>query len=368
MGGAGEVAAGNGSRGLGAMSDRNSVETARKYARESLELMSRQKIPPNPMNFTIWYGYAAVSNPALKNELDRLLRGGAEFTPALNDELFSRHFGLDEDDDIFETTERIQGAVSEVLDYIESAGRDTSGYGEQVARLSGGLDEAAAAEGLKSVVQSILRETENIVAKTRTVASRLSASSSEIAELRRHLEVATREARTDPLTGIGNRKFLTLRLREEFDKANRSGEELCLLLLDVDHFKKFNDTYGHDVGDHVLKVVARTIKNDIKGRDICARYGGEEFCIALPETELKNAVKVAEKIRTKLGKKILAAKGTGKNYGSVTVSIGISVYRENEPPAELFRRADAALYRAKDSGRNRVVTEWMGNEVLGLTA
>ena len=330
--------------------------------------MTQHKIPPNPMNFTIWYGYAAESNPALKNELDRLLRGGAEFTPALNDELFSRHCGLDEDDDISETTERIQGAVSEVLSYIEAAGKDTSGYGEQVARLSGGLDEAAAAEGLKSVVQGILRETDKIVAKTRTVASRLSESSSEIAELRQHLETATREARTDSLTGIGNRNFLTVRLREEIDKAKQSGAELCLLLLDIDHFKKFNDSYGHDVGDHVLKVVARTIKNDIKGRDICPRYGGEEFCIALPETELKNAMMVAENIRKKLGRKILSTNDTGKNYGSVTVSIGISVYRKNESPAELFRRADAAIYRAKDNGRNRVVTEWMGNEVLGLTA
>lgn len=368
VGGAGEAATGNGSRGLGAMSDRNRVEAARNCARKSLELMTQHEVPPNPMNFTIWYGYAAESNPALKSELDRLLRGGAEFTPALNDELFSRHFGLDEDDDISETTERIQGAVSEVLSYIDTAGRDTSGYGEKVAKLSGGLDEAAAAEDLKSVVQSILRETEKIVAKTRTVSSRLNETSSEIAELRQNLETATREARTDPLTGIGNRKFLNTRLREEIDKAKRSGKELCLLLLDVDHFKKFNDTYGHNVGDHVLKVVARTLKNDIKGRDICARYGGEEFCIALPETELKDAMTVAEKIRIRLGNKILAAKNTGENYGSVTVSIGISVYRKNESPAELFRRADAALYRAKDSGRNKVVTEWMGNEVLGLTA
>ena len=157
-------------------------------------------------------------------------------------------------------------------------------------------------------------------------------------------------------------------MREEIDKAKQSGAELCLLLLDIDHFKKFNDSYGHDVGDHVLKVVARTIKNDIKGRDICARYGGEEFCIALPETELKNAMMVAENIRKKLGRKILSTNDTGKNYGSVTVSIGISVYRKNESPAELFRRAHAALYRAKDNGLNRVVTEWMGNEVLGLTA
>ena len=121
------------------MSDRNSVKAARQYARKSLELMTQHKVPPNPMNFAIWYGYAAESNRALKTELDRLLRGGAEFNPALNDELFSKHFGLDEDDDISETTERIEGAVSEVLSYIESAGRDTSGYGEQVAKLSGVL-------------------------------------------------------------------------------------------------------------------------------------------------------------------------------------------------------------------------------------
>ena len=127
MDGGGEVATGNGSRGLGTMRDRNSIEAARKYARHSLDLMTQHKIPPNPMNFTIWYGYAAESNPALKNELDRLLRGGAEFTPALNDELFSRHSGLDEDDDISETTERIQGAVSEVL--IPPSGMPDSRWG-----------------------------------------------------------------------------------------------------------------------------------------------------------------------------------------------------------------------------------------------
>lgn len=350
------------------MNDWNSVEVAQECARNALDLMARHEVPPNPMNFTIWFGYTAGSNAALKAELDELLGDGTKFTAARNDDIFSRHFGFDEDDDeITETSAKIEGAVSEVLNYIEAAGRDTSGYGERVAKLTGGLDEATAAEGLKSVVQSILRETEKIVTKTRTVGSRLSESSSEIAELRQNLETANREARTDPLTGLGNRKFLNNRLRDEIENAKGSGKELCLLLLDVDHFKKFNDNFGHDIGDHVLKVVARTLKNNTKGRDISARYGGEEFCIALPETELKHAMALAEKIRIKLAEKDLANKTTGKSYGSVTISIGISVYRKNESPAELFRRADAALYRAKESGRNKVVTEWMGNEVLGLT-
>lgn len=349
------------------MSDWNSIEAAQEYARKSLALMMRHKIPPNPMNFTIWYGYTAQSNPALKTELERLLVDKTEFTPSLNDDIFSRHFGLDGDgDEISETTARIHGAVSEILTYIETVGQDTSGYGEKVAKLSGNLNQVPTAEALKSVVQSILHETEKIVTKTRTVGSRLSDSSQEIAELRRSLDIATREARTDPLTGIGNRKHLNVRLRDEIGKAKESGKELCLLLLDVDHFKKFNDSYGHDIGDHVLKVVARTIKNGIKGRDICARYGGEEFCVALPETELRNAMMVAEKLRMKLAESNLSDRGTGRSYGSVTVSIGVSVYRKNESPAELFRRADAALYRAKESGRNKVVTEWMGGGVLGL--
>lgn len=330
--------------------------------------MTQHRIPPNSMNFTIWYNYVTDSNPALRTQLDRLLKDEAEFTSALNEEIFSNHFGIDGvDNQILETSARIEGAVSEVLKYLEGAGKDTSDYSDKVAKLSGGFDENITAEGLKSIVRNIMHETEQIVTKTRTIGSRLSDTSREINELRQNLETVSREAMTDALTDLGNRKFLDTRLREEMAKAEESDNKLCFLLLDIDHFKKFNDTYGHDVGDQVLKVVARTLKENIKGRDISARYGGEEFCIVLPETELKNAMIVAESIRLKVGKKALTNKSTGQGYGYVTISTGVAVYRKGETQLELFQRADAALYRAKESGRNKVVTEWMGAQTLGLT-
>ncbi len=140
-------------------------------------------------------------------------------------------------------------------------------------------------------------------------------------------------------------------------EALQERDDLCLLLMDIDHFKKFNDTFGHQVGDEVLKVVARTLKEGVKGRDTPARYGGEEFAVILPQTSLKNAVVVAEQIRTTLASRKLQNRKTGADYGFVTLSIGVSKYRFGESLEALIQRADEALYLGKNRGRNRVVEE-----------
>ena len=132
---------------------------------------------------------------------------------------------------------------------------------------------------------------------------------------------------------------------------------ICLLLADIDHFKTFNDTYGHTVGDQVLKLVARMLSQEIKGRDLAARYGGEEFTIILPDTALDGAVKLAQQLCAVLAHKELKNRESGKHFGQVTLSIGAALYRPGESPAQLINRADEALYRAKGKGRNRVISE-----------
>ena len=129
------------------------------------------------------------------------------------------------------------------------------------------------------------------------------------------------------------------------------------MLADIDHFKAFNDNYGHRIGDSVLKVVARNLKDAVKGADLPARYGGEEFAIIFPETELENAVIVANQIREKLAKKELKNSKNGASYGCVTLSIGVARYRSGEPLSDLIQRADEGLYQGKETGRNRVVSE-----------
>jgi diguanylate cyclase len=137
-------------------------------------------------------------------------------------------------------------------------------------------------------------------------------------------------------------------------------------MIDIDHFKKFNDTYGHLIGDEVLRVVARLLRENVKGRDTPARYGGEEFAVILPQTSLNHAAKLAEQIRNTLASRKVHDKRTDASYGTLTVSIGAAKFQPGEPLDPLVQRADQALYRAKNQGRNRVVTEDELDSVVDL--
>jgi diguanylate cyclase (GGDEF)-like protein len=167
--------------------------------------------------------------------------------------------------------------------------------------------------------------------------------------LRRQNEELERLSLTDGLTGLSNRRFLMQRLNEEALRYRRTRHDLAVLMLDVDHFKKYNDTYGHPAGDEVLKKVARILQVTAREVDCVARYGGEEFCVMLPETPVAGAMKLAERIRQRM----IAEQNPGEN---VTLSIGVASLPANgDTPDEVIEAADEALYRAKREGRDRVV-------------
>jgi diguanylate cyclase len=140
-------------------------------------------------------------------------------------------------------------------------------------------------------------------------------------------------------------------------EVGEDGGPLCILIGDVDHFKKFNDTWGHATGDQVLRLVAQCFKANTKGRDTAARYGGEEFVVALPQTTLANAITVAEHIRAAVESKKIVKRSTGETLGSISLSIGVAQFKLGEQISETLSRADACLYAAKRSGRNRVIGE-----------
>ena len=173
-----------------------------------------------------------------------------------------------------------------------------------------------------------------------------------IRRLREEVESYESMAFTDPLTGLYNRRMFLELARKKFNEAKRYHEPFSVVMLDIDHFKKINDTYGHDVGDIALKFLADILKKNIRGSDIVARWGGEEFIILLPKTNLENAFRVAEKIR-KLVEMSEIKLPTGQRL-KFTVSLGISTYHGHEDLEELIKEADIALYAAKRKGRNRV--------------
>ena len=333
-------------------------EQAKELAASALQNTESRHIPATPMNFTIWYHYHAGSYPDLVRDLNLHIRNDAAFTEALNDEIYDKYFGLDrENEEVRETSGRIEAAATTILERLGDAGRDTADYGKKLAEFSGDVADWADGGDVRSLVQGILEETHQITEKNQVLESRLGASAKEISQLRQHLEEVRQEALTDALTRVANRRYFDTRLREEVAEHKESGATLSLLMLDIDHFKAFNDSFGHWIGDEVLKVVGRLLKNGVKGRDVPARYGGEEFAVILPRTRREDAVKVAEQLRHGLGSRPLKNRKTGQTYGTITVSVGVAQYNPGETIGRFIQRADKALYRAKRDGRNRVVAE-----------
>jgi diguanylate cyclase len=187
--------------------------------------------------------------------------------------------------------------------------------------------------------------------------SRLAASRQEIEQLQQNLQAVRTESLTDPLTTLSNRKYFDTALGNAIADSKNRNEPLSLLISDIDHFKNFNDKYGHLTGDQVLRLVAIAVKQNVKGQDIAARYGGEEFVIALPNTALRAALTVAEHIRRAVMTKELVKRSSGEHLGRVTVSIGAAMLRPHDTAQTLIERADTCLYAAKRGGRNRVITE-----------
>ena len=202
-----------------------------------------------------------------------------------------------------------------------------------------------------------MKSTREMRDTNKALEDRLSLSKSEISNLQQSLEAIRAESLTDPLTGLGNRKYFDRSIETAVQNALANGEPLSLLMFDIDHFKSFNDFYGHLTGDQVLRLVGMSLKQTIKGQDITARYGGEEFAVVLPNTALRQALTVADHIRRAVMAKELKKKSTGEILGRVTISVGVSMLKPGDDTDSLIERADACLYAAKRNGRNRVICE-----------
>ncbi len=177
---------------------------------------------------------------------------------------------------------------------------------------------------------------------------------SQTEKLKSSVEKYRIESFTDYLTGLYNRKYMSLRLEEEQERLKRFHSPFVLLMLDIDNFKQINDTYGHIVGDYVLKYIANIIRENIREIDVGFRFGGEEFLILLPETDLKSSCNVAERLRSKIMHTVFKFKD---KKIKITVSQGLAEYHEGEHYTDTIERADKLLLKAKQMGKNRVVCE-----------
>ncbi len=317
-------------------------------------------ILPSPRNYDLWFTYRADMNPALTDRVRLVLDEGQPLTPAVLDTLYDECVSSTEMnvDAIGTHSDAIQEAAQTLIDQVASNQAAVATYGDTLSDWAQHLGDQPTLTGLVDAIASITAETTRASERNRLLEQQLSASAGRIAKLRQSLAAVRQEATTDALTGLANRRAFDVRIKRSMAQVrSEPGTPLSLLLIDVDHFKKFNDTHGHRVGDLVLRLVARLMADNVKGRDTVARYGGEEFAILLAGADMRAACVVARQLGETLSSKRLVTKGSVHPVGHVTVSIGVAQARPGEQAAALVERADAALYEAKRTGRNRVCTE-----------
>jgi len=334
------------------------TERAVTFANNALAWLAQKSIPPTPENFELIYSYYSGDQGDLRRAVDALIGNGCRFDAGVMGILHQRYFrSANVDHAVAEVGEKITAELDSVLQMLETAGRDHSAYGKTLSKASGELGHSNLPESARTLIEQVINATRAMETRSKALELQLQTSSREVGELRERLESVRRESLTDELTGIRNRKAFEIELQESIERCIETGEPLSLMLCDIDHFKNFNDTWGHQTGDQVLRLVANCVSENVKGRDTAARFGGEEFVVILPQTSLADAMSLAEQIRMKVESKKLVKKSTGDILGAITISIGVAQYNPSENAAEFVRRADACMYAAKHGGRNRVASK-----------
>jgi diguanylate cyclase len=326
-------------------------EQSAELLRMVLPLMSKHAAALHPLSYAVWYEYCAGTNPKLKTAVDQRLQSGVPLTDDDIARLFDEHVAMRDIDSSVRMRLELSHIIEGMNDATARTGSDVSKFGETLDAARQSLEVRPEPSAVSGVVDSLLGDTRRVKISTDGLQQYLQQSAHEVVRLREELEVAQGQAHTDPLTGLLNRRGFDHELRKILAK----GLERCsVVAIDIDHFKKINDTYGHLLGDRVIATVAQVIKDCLDGRGQAARIGGEEFALVLTSTSAAGALELAERIRGTVEKGRIRRADRDEVIGGVTISIGIATRIEKEEIEQLQERADKALYRSKQDGRNRI--------------
>jgi diguanylate cyclase len=333
-----------------------------RLAEETVTQIRTYNSSGDPRSFEVWYTHLSGRNSALTKAVNELVAKGAVAPEAileLHEKFLSPgRFALQAE----QTGIGMLAEIDKVVEMVDVALGSTNKYGNSLEAISADLTDNVDRNRLRELVGRLVAATRETVATNRQLETRLKETRGEIQDLRETLESIRTESLTDPLTSLSNRKHLDSTLANAVSHAALTGEPLTLLMIDVDKFKDFNDTWGHLTGDQVLRLVAMSIKGAVRPTDTAARFGGEEFAIVLPQSSMKSGALVAERIRQTVMSRELVKRSTGEALGRLTVSIGIACFAKGDTPALLIERADKCLLAAKRTGRNKCVCE---NELDG---
>ena len=330
----------------------NSNKTA-ECLRLTIAFLAKYKFPANPHNYQLAFEYVAGKNQQLINDFDKLIKS-SKFPNQKQLKVLYKQYFFQNEDSLNKMRNEIKLIITNVLGELNFSDGKLSNYTQTLNQFAEILNNDDSSMDLSEETNRVIKKTLDLEQFQHGVETKMTNVLAEIDNLRKELEQAKKESNTDALTAISNRKAFDTILQHSISSSRETQQGFCLLLLDIDHFKVFNDTYGHLIGDKVLRYVAASLKRSIKKTDFVARFGGEEFAVILPESNENAAMVVAEQLRKVVSSGKLTDKAKTISYGKTMVSIGVTQFRASDLSDDIISRADKALYLAKDRGRNRV--------------
>ncbi len=330
-------------------------EQAKAVADQAMHAILSYGLLPTPPIFEVWFSYYARTHTEVVRSIDSVLDKKQDLTDAFCMDIYLRYLSdYRNEEKVRHAGTQIQETLHDFVGLVDNVKVATADYNKTLEDVNENITLAKTPEDIQKIVTKASSKTKGMLEQNRKLEEQLEKSKLLMDELKKDLETVRREAMTDGLTGLANRKSFDRELQDSILKSQECGKPFTLLMVDIDHFKSFNDNFGHMVGDQVLRLVARTLKDGLKGRDVAARYGGEEFAIILPETELNAGMAVGNSLRKTISTKDVINRSTGEILGRITISVGVAEFVFDESTEDIIERADNALYTAKHNGRNQV--------------
>jgi diguanylate cyclase len=327
-------------------------------AAETLEIMRLHGVAATGANYEVWLAYRIGRNAQLREAVDAHIASGETFTSEFNAELYDKFFSsLRASAEIVLAGEKLARDLSTVISFLKSTEAKSDDYGRALESAATDLGRGLDPEQIRNVVSSLAAATLDMANHNQRLSEQLQKSTREIDALRKNLESARVQSLTDSLTGLANRRMFDETLNLRLIEARAERAEMCLLMCDIDHFKRFNDTWGHHTGDQILRFLASALQAHARPDSLVARYGGEEFALVMPRTTLKEAETTADALRKAIQTKRLRRRSTNEDLGQVTISIGVARLQAGDTAQALVARADACLYSSKRNGRNRTTCD-----------
>lgn len=322
-------------------------------------LFVRTGLSPDPHAYQIFWLYVTGADAALARDLDRLLETG-DFGPDTISTLRQTHLGELATAELHELVETAQTSADRLADRLETGIGELQTYDAALSSGDQAIGVSKTMAELGAVVQDLRRANATMMAANRRLEADMQDTRLETVRLLDRLEQAEKTARTDPLTGMPNRRGILEALKKAIARTDRASHPLSVGLVDIDHFKRVNDQWGHGIGDEVLRCIGGHLARQAEklgNGAVAGRQGGEEFLMVLPGMSVQQAAAAIDMARAQLARQVIRRATDGASLGRISFSAGVAARRPDDTPDTLVDRADAALYAAKRAGRDRVLPE-----------